>query len=195
MSRRAGAGDRSTALLRVDPDGTAQVVLTNPTGCSAMAEAGTELGGAVSATVVSPGLEPKSDPLPSSSDAQVNLVHTDAWRKRKLCELVGKPALLDEEQVRSLHEFLGEHHQAFCLEDGEQGETDLVEMEIHTGDAPPRKQPARRIDAFCREAGSGQTAAEHAVQWSHRALRQPLGEPRCDGTEEGWDSSVLYRLP
>ena len=135
-----------------------------------MAEAGTELGGAVSATVVSPGLEPKSEPLPSSSDAQVNLVHTDAWRKRKLCELVGRPALLVEELVRSLHEFLGEHHQAFCLKDGERGETDLVEMEIHTGDAPPRKQPA-----FCREAGSGQTAAEHAVQWSHRALRQPLG--------------------
>ena len=139
------------SLLKVDPDGTAQVVLTNSTGCSAMAEAGTELGEAVSATVVSPGLEPKSDPLPSSADAQVNLVHTDTWRKRKLCELVGKPALLDEEQVRSLHEFLGEHHQAFCLEDGERGETDLVEMEIHTGDAPPRKQPARRMPFVVRQ--------------------------------------------
>ena len=127
------------------------VLLTNSTGCSAMAEAGTELGEAVSATVVSPGLEPKSDPLPSSADAQVNLVHTDTWRKRKLCELVGKPALLDEEQVRSLHEFLGEHHQAFCLEDGERGETDLVEMEIHTGDAPPRKQPARRMPFVVRQ--------------------------------------------
>ena len=118
------------SLLEFDPDGTAQVVLTNPTGCSAVAEAGKELGGAVSATVVSPGLEPESDPLPSSSD---NLVHTDAWSKRKLCELVGRPALLDEEQVRSLHEFLGEHHQAFCVEDGERGQTDLVEMEIHLG--------------------------------------------------------------
>ena len=64
---------------------------------------------------------------------------------------MGKPALLDEEQVRSLHEFLGEHHQAFCLEDGEQGETDLVEMEIHTGDAPPRKQPARRMPFVVRQ--------------------------------------------
>ena len=55
------------SLLKVDPDGTAKVVLTNPTGCSAVAEARTELGGAVSATVVSPGLELKSDPLPSST--------------------------------------------------------------------------------------------------------------------------------
>ena len=74
------------SLLKVDPDGTAQVVLTNST---AMAEAGTELGEAVSATVVSPGLEPKSDPLPTSSDAQVNLVHTDTWRKRKLIMRAG----------------------------------------------------------------------------------------------------------
>ena len=57
-------------------------------------------------------------------------------RKQKLKKLVGEPALLMPEQTAKLHQFLGEHHEVLCLEANEQGETDLLTMEIDTGCTP-----------------------------------------------------------
>ena len=45
----------------------------------------------------------------------------------------------------ALHKFLSQNHRAFALEPGERGETDMVSMEIDTGDTPPRWQPPRRM--------------------------------------------------
>ena len=42
-----------------------------------------------------------------------------------------------------LEEFLAEHHQAFSLDPGERGETDLIQMDIDTGDVSPRRKPVR----------------------------------------------------
>ena len=68
------------------------------------------------------------------------------WRKRKLAEIVcDEGANLPWQERSQLHSFLLECHQAFSLEDGERGETSLVEMRIDTGDSSPRKQPVRRI--------------------------------------------------
>ena len=64
-----------------------------------------------------------------------------APRRCKLLELVGRPELLNDEQAECLQEFLAEHHQAFRLDPEEHGETDLVQIKINTGDAPPKKQP------------------------------------------------------
>ena len=66
-------------------------------------------------------------------------------RKQTLSELVGQPELLTPEQAEQLHQLLGEHHAAFCLEPNERGETDILSMEIDTGGAPPKKQAARRM--------------------------------------------------
>ena len=66
-------------------------------------------------------------------------------RKQILSELVGPPELLTPEQAEQLHQLLGEHHAAFCLEPNERGETDILSMEIDTGGAPPKKQAARRM--------------------------------------------------
>lgn len=44
-----------------------------------------------------------------------------------------------------LTKLLEERHGAFSLEEGERGETSLVEMEIDTGDASPRRQRLRRM--------------------------------------------------
>ena len=66
-------------------------------------------------------------------------------RKQTLSELVGQPQLLTPEQAEQLHQLLGEHHAAFCLEPNERGETDTLSMEIDTGGAPPKKQAARRM--------------------------------------------------
>ena len=47
--------------------------------------------------------------------------------------------------------FLTGYHRAFSLEEGERGETDLVHMEINTGDAYPRKQRMRRMPFALRQ--------------------------------------------
>lgn len=38
---------------------------------------------------------------------------------------------------------LDEHDEVFAVDEGEQGDTDLVKMSIDTGDESPRKQPLR----------------------------------------------------
>ena len=43
-----------------------------------------------------------------------------------------------------LYSLLLAHHSAFALDRDEQGETDLVRMEILTGDSAPKRQPVRR---------------------------------------------------
>ena len=58
------------------------------------------------------------------------------------------PALEREELIQLLQGY----HLAFSLEVGEQGETDQIEMEIDTGDAPPcRQRPCRMPFAVRRE--------------------------------------------
>ena len=42
-------------------------------------------------------------------------------------------------------------HTAFALEEGERGKTDITEFMIDTGEAPPKKQPARRVPLTVRE--------------------------------------------
>ena len=42
-------------------------------------------------------------------------------------------------------ELLCEYHEAFCLEEGERGETSLVELEIDTGSAVPKRQRVRQM--------------------------------------------------
>ena len=65
-------------------------------------------------------------------------------------ELIEEPNL-PEEGKRTLFEFLTNHHKAFCLEENERGETDLVQFEIDTVDAAPKKLPARRMPFTVRQ--------------------------------------------
>ena len=39
----------------------------------------------------------------------------------------------------------------FSLEEGERGKTDVIEMDIDTGDVPPKKQSARRMPFVVRQ--------------------------------------------
>ena len=63
-------------------------------------------------------------------------------RKDKLESILDKPDLPTEEKAELL-KFLTDQHHAFSLDEGERGETSLVQMEINTGDARPRRQPVR----------------------------------------------------
>ena len=66
-------------------------------------------------------------------------------RKVKLCEIVGKPKLLSSEQTEELHQFFGEHHEAFSLEPSDCRETDLLIMKIDSEDRVAKKQALRRM--------------------------------------------------
>ena len=52
---------------------------------------------------------------------------------------------LPEPERKHLCDFLAESHLVFSLEKGECGETDLIQMEIDTGDTAAKKQPVRRM--------------------------------------------------
>ena len=66
-------------------------------------------------------------------------------RKQILHNLLGEPELLTPVQREELHQFFGEQHEAFSLEPNERGQSDVLNMEIDTGDARPKRQPARRM--------------------------------------------------
>ena len=54
----------------------------------------------------------------------------------------------DKDRLRRL---LLDNHQAFAIEVGERGETDLIHMSIDTGDATPRRQSVRRTPFAVRQ--------------------------------------------
>ena len=74
-----------------------------------------------------------------------------SWRKKRLIETVGVLETLTPSQQQDLLHFLTEHHNVFALEEHERGETNLVKMEIDTGDAHPRRCAPRRVPFALRE--------------------------------------------
>ena len=58
---------------------------------------------------------------------------------------------LPDEGKRTLLVFLTNHHEAFYLEENEHRETDLVQFEINTGDAAPKKLPVRQMPFTIRQ--------------------------------------------
>ena len=102
----------------------AQVVVSNPTGCSCFAEEGMTVGEVTDISIVVsddvPELSPTEEPEDASSPQPVvrRIREASADRRRqKLLEMVGSPEVLSSSQVQELHELLGRHHNAFCLEE------------------------------------------------------------------------------
>ena len=146
-------------LIRLTEEGLAHVVLSNMTGCSSCIQAGTMIGEAAEVDVVK-GDDPTlinsfciGTPSIKSGDERtvIRNIMSASDREKKLQELVGKPRLLDEGQTKELLSLITNHHAAFCLDDQERGETNLVEMEIHTGEEAPRRAAARRMPFAVRQ--------------------------------------------
>ena len=102
-----------------------------------------------------------------------------AERKQRLGKLLVdvRSTLCWQDKDRLRHLLLS-HHQAFAVEDGERGETDLIQMTIDTADASPRRQPVRRIPFAVR--------AEVARQLQEMQT-QGVIEPSCSP----WASPVV----
>ena len=148
-------------LVQLTIEGLAHVIISNMTGCSSYVSAGTVIGEAAGVEIVEDN-KPRSHDS-ASKGAQTSEEQADESlvirniksvddRKEELRKLIGKPKLLDKKQTKDLLNFITDHHTAFCLDIQERGETNLVEMEIHTGDEAPRKVAARRMPfAVCQE--------------------------------------------
>lgn len=124
--------------------------MSNTTGFTRHLEAGEFIGGAFPVVVVDPHstrgantFEISTAPLKEADDEEKS-------RRRKLIESLEELDLPPQEKT-TLWKFLADYHQAFSLKEGERGETDLIQTEIDTGDAYPKKQPARPMPFTLRQ--------------------------------------------
>ena len=125
-------------------------------------------------------------------------VHTEelGTRRQLLADLLkGQDMALDDTQRQLLVSALMDMHGAFRLQEGERGETELVQFHIDTGDAEPRRQPPRRVPFAVRGEINAQLAKMQA-QGVIRPSMSPWASPVVlAGQEEGWHIAVLCRLP
>ena len=138
------------ALLQPSEDGVAHLQLSNASGFTCVLSIGTVVGEAVEASVVPPSQE-REDFIETypAPDVKKVAIMSNSERKREVLKALEEPDLPEPEK-KLLCNFLAENHLAFSLEKGERGETDLIQMEIDTGDAAPKKQPIRRMPYAAR---------------------------------------------
>ena len=171
-------------LVKPNADGLAYVVLSNPMGCSGHVTAGTTVGIAAEVQVVDKGITEvpildKSTRSPLVEDASaVCSVTSEMDRKGRLLELIEKPSLLNDQQTQELLGFLTSHHTAFSLDDLDRGETNLLDMEIHTGNESPRRVLMRRMPLAVR-----QEVARQLQKMQDTGVIEPSSNP--------WSSPVV----
>ena len=141
------------SLLSLSAEDGVLAVINNPTGCSMALEEESLLGEATPVTLVNPAPNDNQTQGVSGEQSALRWIQTKptVWRQQKLLESVGALETLTPVKQQKLLDFLKEHHTAFALEEGERGETDLVEMHINTGDTRPQRCPPRRMPFAVRE--------------------------------------------
>ena len=160
------------SLLHPSEDGTIQVTLTNPTGITQVMEAGEMMGHVTEAMVVCAEEEEITPVRIMSARRDTEWACArERSRQLKLRETIGDLELPPAEQ-ETFQSFLAGHHHAFCLEEGERGETDLIRMEIDTGDAHPRKQRVRRLPFALRRV-----VARQLREMQEQEVIQPSKSP------------------
>ena len=156
-------------------DGIAAIEVTNQTGFTQHLPEGMELGEVTEVTVVPLGAKDQAaDQTLDLEDKpcirKVSQNNSDEWRTKKVRELFRPNLNLDEE--KNFCQTLEQCHQAFCLEDNERGETDLVQLEIDTVDSPPKLQRSRRIPFALREE-----VAKQIKNMQESGVIQPSNSP------------------
>ena len=85
---------------------------------------------------------------------------------------------LSEPERSQLLDLLRDNHDIFALEENDRGETDLIQLEVDTGDVTPIKQPMRRMPFAAREEVAKQLRKMRQMQ-----VVQPSRSP--------WSSPVV----
>ena len=139
----------TNTLLQPYSNNTSWVLVTNPSGFTQTMEGGARVGTASPVVVEAPDEEVCAPRTWRISGEWMDPTQVEA-REKKLEAALEEPELPQHEKTALLR-FLCDHHHAFSLEEGERGETDLVQMDINTGDAKPKRQPARRMPPIVRQ--------------------------------------------
>ena len=148
------------------------MTLTNPTGITQVMEAGEMMGHVTEAMVVCAEEEEITPVRIMSARRDTEWACArERSRQLKLRETIGDLELPPAKQ-ETFQSFLAGHHHAFCLEEGERGETDLIRMEIDTGDAHPRKQRVRRLPFALRRV-----VARQLREMQEQEVIQPSKSP------------------
>ena len=134
-----------------------------------------------------------------SSNVNVNKVMSQEKiddRQDKLKAMIDEAnCTISSTERDSLFALLSEYHDVFSLDDNERGETDLVQLTIDTGEAPPQRQSARRIPFAAQEE-----LAHLLETMQNSGVIKPsespwaLGQSHCPCQEEGWITQALRRL-
>jgi hypothetical protein len=160
------------ALLRPDEDGFARAMISNPLAVGCEVRCDTTLGEGSMVTVEDSSSTPAED-QEGGQVRRVDVSEADVTRrKQKLRELVPDSEAMSPEEKESLQSFLTDHHQAFCLDENERGETDLVQFQIDTGDVSPKKQAPMRMPFAVR-----QEVARQLKQMQDSGVMQPSSSP------------------
>ena len=170
-------------VLQVSNDGGTHVMLVNNLGFTQQVAPGTELGQVVDAVIVTDDEVPTftmsdsmSLTIDSSHGAELCGVSridvSDDDRKRRLLEMLDVSGIPDPNHVEYLKNFLAEYHQAFSIDPGERGETELVQVEVDTGTASPRRQPVRHMPFAVR-----QEVGKHLNDMQQSGVIQPSSSP------------------
>ena len=151
--QKVGDLNISVGLMWLTEDRTAQVLIQNFYGLTQTLLQGTRVGDALP-------VEDTEDAEPActlriSSDLQGFGPDQAQVRKQKLRSMLEEPDLPPAENTALLN-FLANHHHASSLGEGERGETDMIQMEIDTGDAPSKRQSSRRMSPLVQREVSRQ---------------------------------------
>ncbi len=96
--------------------------------------------------------EPVEHPSEPLTVQRVMSRDKDLHRRDKQLELLPmEESYLSEEDQSKVYAALLDRHKAFAVEEGERGETDLMQMEIETRDATPVRQHPRRLPFAVRQ--------------------------------------------
>ena len=140
------------SLLQPDGEGKAFIVMENHTGYTEVLEEGTDVGLVTPASVIKPLQKPES----ATVSVEVKAIRSEEEnmdRREKLLTFINieRSNVPSESERKELAEAIADYHEAFSLTSGERGETDLVQFEIDTGEARPKKLPVRRMPFVVRE--------------------------------------------
>jgi len=140
-------------------------------------EEGTFLGDAEETCVVIP---PEEHCNVSGEVKQIGVGNNleDQGRRTKLMELIIVSDLPDPDKTL-LTQFLMDHHNVFAINESDRGETDLIQLEINTGEAPPIKPLFRRMPYAAREEVANQLYKMRKLNVACAAIKIPLGQPSC----------------
>ena len=161
------------ALIHPDDQGHAQLIVSNPTECVRKLERGTSLGRASDVVLVA------APPRAPIDVKRVICNEQQSTREEKFQSILSQAEMsVSPHEREKLIKLLLTNHQAFALEEGERGETDLLQFTIDTGDAAPKKQSARRMPFAVR-------------QEVNRQLKQMMEQGVIQASSSPWASPIV----